>query len=563
MKAFDFLQMVMYFGSLALLTPLLGKYLIKVYMGGRHFLSGMLGPLERVIYRWSGIRPEQEMPWTAYLAALLWLHGLGFALLVAILRMQSWLPLNPQRFEAVPWALALNIGVSFVTNTDWQAYAGEIQLSYLSQMLGLTVQFFLSAAAGMAVLVALGRGLARWNATTVGNFWVDLTRTVIYILLPAAVVLCAILAAQGTVQTLRPYVAAETLEGGRQVIPLGPVASQTAIKVLGTNGGGFFNANSSHPFENPTPLTNFMQILAMMILPAACTSLFGRMIGSRRHGWILFWVMSVFFLASVMLAWWGQSMKNPVTGTAIWLEGKEWRFGVFGSIYYAMATTAAACGAVNALHDSLSPLAGMAGMINMLQGEVVFGGAGTGMYTMVLYAIMTVFLAGLMVGRTPEYIGKKIEGPEVVWALVGIFSTSMTSMVGAAVACITPAALAGLGSAGPHGLSELLYAYASCSGNNGSAFAGLDSSRPFYLGTLAAAMLVGRFGVIVPVLAVAGSLVRKRTMPPNPGVLPADTLTFGMVLAGVILIVGLLNFFPMLAMGPLAEHLLMLRGRTF
>lgn len=562
MRPLDWLQFAVYFGSLAALTPVVGGHMARVFAGERQILS-FLAPGERLLYRWSGIDPEEEMSWTRYLAALLIFNLLGMLAVFGLQLLQKHLPLNPQGFPAVPWLLACNTAVSFATNTNWQNYSGEAALSPLTQMLALTVQNFLSAASGLAVFAALARGVARRQADTVGNLWADVTRATVYILLPLSLLWALLLAGQGVIQTFALYAQAMTLEGRSQIIPLGPVASQAAIKHLGTNGGGFFGANSSHPFENPTPFSNYLGVLGQMLIAAASTYAFGRLLRDRGHGWSLFLAMSLVFVPAVLLAWQAETRFNPVTGSAAWMEGKEVRFGVFNSIYFACSTTATSCGAVNAMHDSFSPGAGMVALVNIMLGEVVFGGVGSGMYGMILFVILTVFLAGLMVGRTPEYQGKKIEAREMIWTIVGILISGLTILVGTAAASATPAALAGLGNQGPHGFSELLYAYSSCAGNNGSAFAGLNGNSGFYNLTLALAMLVGRYGVIIPALAVAGSLARKNVAPPNPGTFPTNNMTFVLTLLAVILIVGALTFFPALTLGPVAEQVLLLRGRNF
>ena len=503
------------------------------------------------------------MKWTAYASAVLVFNVAGIALLVAIQMFQGVLPLNAERMAGVPFALALNTAVSFVTNTNWQAYSGEVTMSYFTQMAGLAVQNFLSAATGLAVAVAFARGLTRRSGEAIGNFWSDLVRATIYVLLPLSIAFAGVMIWQGVPQTFDSYAKATTLSGAEQVIPLGPVASQIAIKQLGTNGGGFFGANAAHPFENPTPLTNFLQMLAIFAIPAGLTSFFGRMAGDKRQGWVLFSVMMGLFLAGFALSWWAECQPNPSLGIAVPMEGKEVRFGVMNSVLFSTVTTDASCGAVNAMHDSLSPLAGGVALLNMLLGEVVFGGVGAGLYGMLLFVLVTVFLAGLMVGRTPEYLGKKLESREIRWAVIGVLAPCVCILTGLAVACAVPAGSATLGNLGPHGFSELFYAFASAASNNGSAFAGLGANNDFFNYALAACMFLGRFAVIIPVLAVAGSLSGKKIAPPSPGTFPTHGSTFGILLVAVILIVGALTFFPALCLGPIAEHLLMLSGRTF
>ena len=562
MKTTEWLQVIAYFGALVALTPLLGMFMARVFEGKRHPLF-FLKPVEKVLYTLAGVDEKREMRWMDYLGALLVFNLLGFLAVLSLQLFQARLPLNPQNLPNVPFWLAFNTAVSFMTNTNWQAYSGEATLSYLAQMLGLTVQNFVSAATGMAVLLVLARGLSRRCADTLGNFWTDLVRTTVYVLLPLSFLFALVLVGQGVVQTFAPYVSVTTLEGQEQVVPLGPAASQIAIKQIGTNGGGFFGVNSAHPFENPTPLSNFVEMLAILLIPAAQIYTFGLMIGRRRHGWALFAVMLMLVLGGFAVAWWAETSINPVTGLSAWMEGKETRFGVMNSVLWGTVTSAASNGSVNSMHDSFSPIAGLVPLFNLLLGEVVFGGVGSGLYGMILFVILTVFLVGLMVGRTPEYLGKKIEATEVRLAIIGILIPSLVILCGTALALLPPSARASLANAGPHGLSEILYAYASAAGNNGSAFAGLNANTPFYNGTLALAMLLGRFGVIVPVLGIAGGMARKRVAPPNPGVFPTDTAGFVVILTGSILIVGMLTFFPVLMLGPVVEHFLMLAGRTF
>lgn len=562
MSKFDLIQFCVYFGSLLLLTPLLGIFMFQVFSGKRHLLA-FLAPVEKWIYTLSGIKPEVEMTWTRYLVALLSFNGLGVIAVLGLQLVQGHLPLNPQKFPHVPFWLAFNTAISFVTNTNWQNYAGEATLSYWTQMLSLTVQNFLSAATGMAVFLALVRGLLRHQGHTLGNFWADVTRMTLYVLLPLSILWAVLLGGQGVIQNLKPYAHATTLEQAEQVIPMGPVASQLAIKHLGTNGGGFMGQNAAHPFENPTPFSNYLLMLGQLLIGAASTFMFGRLIKDQRHGWSLFAAMSLLFLAAVLVAWHGETQLNPVTSSAAWMEGKEMRFGVFNSIYFAISTTVTSCGAVNAMHSSLSPLAVLMTLINMHLGEVVFGGVGSGMYGMLLFVILTVFIAGLLVGRTPEYLGKKIEAREMIWVIIGLLVSGVAVLLGTAVASVTPAALSSLGHAGPHGFSEILYAYSSAAANNGSALAGLTGNTIFFNITLAVTMLLGRFGVIIPALAVAGSLVKKKYSPPSPGTLPTNNPTFVFTLLAVIIIVGALTFFPSLTLGPIVEHFLMLHGRIF
>lgn len=459
--------------------------------------------------------------------------------------------------------LAFNTAISFMTNTNWQAYSGEAALSYFSQMFGLTFQNFVSAATGIGAFLALVRGLNRHSTTGLGNFWADLVRGTLYVLLPLCLILAVVLVSQGVVQNFDSYKTATTLEGTEQVLPMGPAASQVAIKQLGTNGGGFFGVNSTHPFENPTPLSNFLQLFAILIIPSALTYTFGLLVGDRRQGWAIFAAMFVLFIAGFGLSWWAEAQHNPVSGLTLNMEGKEQRFGVMNSVLWSTATTDASNGSVNAMHDSLSPIAGGVAMFNMMLGEIIFGGAGAGLYGMLMYVIVTVFIAGLMVGRTPEYLGKKIETHEIRLAIIVLIVPSAVILLGTAAACLYPTALASLANNGPHGFSEILYAFTSAAGNNGSAFAGLTVDTPFYNYALGVAMLVGRFICLIPAIAIGGALAAKKTAPFSSGTFPTNGTTFVILLLGVILIVGALTHLPALALGPISEHLLMLQQRTF
>lgn len=559
----EFFQAAVFVAAVVAVTPVLGLLMFRVFQGETTFLSPVLGGLERGIYRLSGIDPGREMKWTSYAAALLVFNLAGIVLLLAIQVFQAFLPWNSGHLPGVPFLPALNTAVSFVTNTNWQAYSGEATMSLFTQMAGLAVQNFLSAATGIAVAVAVTRGLVRKSSETIGNFWADLVRATLHVLLPLSFLLAVVFLWQGVPQTLESRVEVVTLSGTKQVIPLGPVASQVAIKQVGTNGGGFYGANAAHPFENPTPLTNFLQMLAIFAIPAGLTSFFGRMTGDRRQGWVLFGVMLALFLAGFMISWWAESRPNPALGLSVPMEGKEVRFGVMNSVLFSTATTDASCGAVNAMHDSLSPLAGGVALLNMLLGEVVFGGVGAGLYGILLFVVLTVFLAGLMVGRTPEYLGKKLESREIRWAVIGVLAPCVCILTGLAVACAVPAGSATLGNRGPHGFSEIFYAFASAAANNGSAFGGLGVNNDFYNVALVVCMLLGRFAVIISVMAVAGSLAGKKTAPPSPGTFPTHGMTFGVLLIAVIVIVGALTFFPALCLGPIAEHLLLSGGRTF
>ncbi|WP_027173411.1 potassium-transporting ATPase subunit KdpA [Methylobacterium sp. 10] len=551
---------------LALARPL-GGYMTRVFTGERTFLSPVLAPVERGLYRVAGINSAQEQHWLAYALSMLAFHVLGFLALYALLRVQAVLPFNPDGQSAVAPDLAFNTSTSFVTNTNWQSYGGETTMSYLTQMLGLTHQNFLSAATGIALAVALVRGFSRASAKTVGSFWVDLTRTTLYVLLPLCMVLTLFYVWQGIPQTLGGAVEATTLEGAKQTIAVGPVASQVAIKMLGTNGGGFFNVNAAHPFENPTALSNFVQILSIFAIGAAMTNVFGRMVGDERQGWAILSAMGVLFLAGTAVVYWAESAGSPVLNsfglTGGNMEGKEVRFGIVASALFAAVTTAASCGAVNAMHDSFTALGGMIPMINMQLGEIIVGGVGAGLYGILVFVIVTIFVAGLMVGRTPEYLGKKIEGREVKMAMLAILCLPLMMLGFTALATVVAAGLAGPANAGPHGFSEILYAFTSAAANNGSAFGGLTANTAFYNTTLGIGMLFGRFFVIVPALAIAGSLAAKKTVPASAGTFPTHGGLFVGLLVGVILIVGGLTFFPALALGPIVEHLAGGLGQTY
>ncbi len=559
----DFIQVILFFSLLIGLTPLLGNYMFKVFSDDKHMMKPVLGWLEKLTYRIIGVRPEEETNWKEYLFALLVFNFIGLICLFTIQLIQSYLPLNPAHSGNVTWHSAFNTAISFVTNTNWQGYAGETTLSYFVQMTGLTVQNFVSSATGIAVLLVVIRGISRKTTDKLGNFQTDLTRSVLYVLLPLSILFAIVLAGQGVVQNFKPYETAQTLEGAPQVIPMGPAASQIAIKQLGTNGGGFFNSNSSHPFENPTPISNFLQMLFILLIPAALTFTYGKMVGSVRQGWTVFSAMLILLAAGLSISLYAEYSSNPVFGDLSLMEGKETRFGIINSVLWSTSTTAASNGSVNALHDSLSPLAGMVTMINIMLGEVIFGGVGAGLYGMIIFIILTVFIAGLMVGRTPEYLGKKIEAFEVQMAIIAILAPSAVILLLSAWASVSSYGLSSIHNAGPHGLSEILYAFSSAAGNNGSAFAGLNSNTVFYNLALGLGMLTGRFGVIIPVLAIAGSLARKKTIPPSAGTFHTDNWLFIGMLIAVILIVGGLTFFPALALGPVTEHLLLNGGITF
>ena len=572
---FGVIQIVLYVAVLAALTKPIGAYMARVFSGERTLLDPLLLPIERLVYRACGVDPKREMRWTSYTLALLAFSLVCTLILYMMLRLQGYLPWNPQHAPNMSTDLAFNTAASFVTNTNWQAYAGETAASYLAQMAGLAWQNFISAAVGLAVAIALMRGMVRHSVQEIGNFWVDLTRSILWVLLPLSIIFTLLLVSQGVIQSLSPAVTATTIEGARQVIPQGPVASQEAIKMLGINGGGFFNANSAHPFENPTPLSNFLQMLAIFLIPAGLTYTFGRLAKNQRQGWALFAAIALLFLAGVAVIYGFEQAGNPVlaklgvnqTASALQpggnMEGKEVRFGIANSALFANITTDASCGAVNSMHDSFTPLAGGMAMLNIAFGEIVFGGVGSGFVGLVVYALLAVFIAGLMVGRTPEYLGKKIEGKEMKMAMLYVLVLALDILVFAAVAVVTPAGLAGRLNLGPHGLSEILYAYTSGTGNNGSAFAGLSANTPFYNITMGFAMLIGRFLPIVPLLAIAGSLAAKKTVPPTSGTFPTTGGLFIGLLVGVILIVGALTFFPAYSLGPIVEHYLMHAGRLW
>jgi len=561
MNSADVLYLILFLALLVAATPLLGRWLAAVLRGEPPAWLRWLRPVEGGIYRLGGVRAEEDMSWRAYAGALLVFNLLGGGVILALQLLQAHLPLNPQGFAAVPLGVAINTAVSFLTNTNWQAYSGEASLGYLTQMAGLGVQNFLSAATGLAVMAALARGFSRKSAAGLGNFWSDLVRSSLYVLLPLSLVLAVVLVAQGVVQSFAPYVTATTLAGTEQVIPLGPAASQVAIKQLGTNGGGFFGLNSAHPFENPTPVSNFLQTFAILLLPAACVYAYGLLVGARRHAGVIFGVMLTFFIGALALSLWSEYASPGASALA--LEGKEVRFGVTPSILWANATTAASNGSVNAMHSSLSPLSGGLALFNMLLGEIIFGGVGSGLYGMVMMIVLAVFLAGLMVGRTPEYLGKKIEAFEVRMAALAVLLPCAVVLLGCAVSFATAAGRAAVGNAGPHALTEILYAWGSMANNNGSAFGSLTATGDLYTWGGALAMLLGRFGVIVPVLALAGSLAAKKTVPPSKGTFPTDGPLFAVLLGGVILIVVALTYFPALTLGPVLEHLLLSAGRTF
>lgn len=560
----SFLEIGAFLVVLLLSAPVLGAYIGNV-CSDESTQAGWLPPLsslEKGILKCLGREAQREMDWIEYTQAVLVFGLIGIILLTVLLLLQGYLPLNPQRLPGVPFWLALNTAVSFVTNTNWQAYSGESTLSYLSQALGLTTQNFISAATGIAVMVALARGLKRTQARELGNFWKDLTRATIYVLLPLAIIWAVLLVSQGVIQNFSGYLTASTLEGHHQVIPMGPAASQIAIKQVGTNGGGFFGVNSAHPFENPNPLSNFLELFAILMVPAALPFAFGRLVGHYRHGVALFAAMLILFLGALGFALWAEFHGNPTLNGLSFMEGKEQRFGIGTSVLWGMATTVASNGSVNSMLSSFSPVAGGLAMFNIMLGEVVFGGVGSGVYGMVLYVILTVFIAGLMVGRTPEYLGKKIEAPEVRMAIVGAILPGVIILVFSALALLFPQGLSSIQSKGPHGLSEVLYAFSSAAGNNGSAFAGLNANTAFYNGLLALTMFLGRYGVIIPALYIAGHLGAKKQVPASLGTFATDGGLFSILLCAIVIIIGALTFFPALSLGPIMEHVLMIQGRV-
>ena len=568
-------QIALFGVIVVLLTRPIGGYMTRLFAGERTLLSPILRPLEIGLYRLAGVDERAEQHWWTYSVAMLAFNLVCFASLYALLRLQGLLPLNPQGMTAVTPDLALNTAISFITNTNWQNYGGETTLSYLIQMVGLTVHNFVSAATGIAMAVALVRGFSRRSSKTVGNFWVDLVRCTLYVLLPISLVCVLFFVWQGVPQNLSAYTEVTTLEGSKQIIAQGPVASQLAIKMLGTNGGGFFNANSAHPFENPTALSNLLQMVLIFLLGAGLTNLFGRMVGDERQGWALFGTMGVLFAAGITVCYWAEAMGNPafaklgidqapsITQAGGNMEGKEVRFGIANSALFTTVTTDASCGAVNTMHDSLTPLGGLVPLMNIMLGETIFGGVGSGLYGMLLYVIIAMFVAGLMVGRTPEYVGKKLEAKEVKMTMLALLCVPLVNIGLASIASSIPAGVAGIGNNGPHGFSEILYAYVSSAGNNGSAFAGLSGNTLWYNLTLALAMFVGRFALIVPMMAVAGLLAAKKRLPPSLGTFPTNGPLFVVLLIGTMLIVVGLTYFPAVSLGPVVEQLLMQTGALY
>ena len=564
----DLLVFIVFLTLLMILAWPLGQYMAKVYKGEKTVFDRVFYPVAKMAYRLGNVNVDQEMTWRQYAGGLVIFNILGMAAVFGIQVFQHMLPLNPESLPAVPFDLAFNTAASFMTNTNWQAYSGEGTMSYFTQMVALTVQNFLSAATGMAVAVALVRGLTRKTSQYIGNFWSDLVRSIVWILLPLSIVVALLFMQQGVIQNFSPYVTVDTLEGGRQTIAMGPVATQEAIKMIGTNGGGFFNANSSHPFENPTPLTNLIQVLSIFLIPTGMVFMFGNMAKDHRQGYAVLEGMLLLFVLSLSTVYLSEIYGNPLLdnlgiAAPTSMEGKEMRFGIGGSALFSAVTTAASCGAVNNMHDSLTPLGGLVTMLQILLGEVVIGGVGAGFYGMMMFIMLTVFVVGLMVGRTPEYLGKKIEAHEMKMAMISILIPAVSVLLGSALSVATTGGLTSILNPGPHGLSEILYAFASTGGNNGSAFAGLSANTLYYNLVLGAVMLIGRFGVIIPVLAIAGSLAGKNSSPPGPGTFPTTGPLFVLLLAGIVVMVGALTFLPALSLGPIVEQSLMLQGTTF
>jgi K+-transporting ATPase ATPase A chain len=599
MRTTDWLQLALFVAALALITKPMGLYLVQVLdAGGRTWFDPVLKPLERLSYRLMGVKPEREHNWKQYTFAMLMFSVVSCLFTYAILRLQQYLPLNPQKFGALSPDLAFNTAVSFTTNTNWQSYGGESTMSYFSQMVALVIHNFTSAAVGISLAAALVRGIARHTAQTIGNFWVDLVRVTYYLLLPICLVYAVFLVSQGAIENFKSYTTAKLLEPMKvqvaktdkdgkpvldkdgkpvmeeqtvteQSIAQGPVASQMAIKMLGTNGGGFYNANAAHPFENPTPLSNFIQMLSIFAIGSGLTYYLGRMTKNQAHGWSVWSAMMVLFLAGVLLCWWAEAKGNPIhqhLGVAAAdgnMEGKEVRFGIFHSALFATVTTDASCGAVNSMHDSYTALGGFVPLFNIQLGEIIIGGVGAGLYGMLVFVVLAVFIAGLMVGRTPEYLGKKIQSYEVKMAMLALLVLALSILGFAAWASVSKWGLAGLNNSGPHGLSEMIYAYSSANGNNGSAFAGLNANTPWYNTTIGLAMLIGRFLMIVPIMAMAGSLAQKKIVPLSAGTFPVSGATFVVLLIGTVLLVGALNFLPCLTLGPIVEHFQTLLGKLY
>lgn len=559
----ELFQFLIFLGVLTFLAHFIGNYFYKVVVSERNINAPMINKPEKFIYKIFRIDEYEQMSWKTYLWSVLVFSFISFVTVLLMQLFQQHLPLNPKKLSDVEFYLSLNTAISFTTNTDWQAYSGETTLSYFVQMIGIAVQNFVSAAVGISVLLALSRAVSIRNGNTIGNFWTDLTRTVLYLLLPTSIILSILLISQGVVQTFSSYVTATTVEGLNQVIPLGPAASQIAIKQLGTNGGGFFGVNSAFPFENSTPFSNFLQVLSILLLPAALVFTYGKILGNKKHAWVIFGVMMFVFISGVVISYWSEVSTSSSFHTSQSMEGKEARFGVFNSVLWSVATTAASNGSVNTMHSSLSPISGFVALINMQLGEIIFGGVGSGLYGMFLFILLTVFISGLMVGRTPEYFGKKIESYEIKWAIIGVLIPSVVILFCTALGVTTNQGLSSILNKGPHGFSEILYAFSSGAGNNGSAFGGLGTNTTFYNVMIGLAMLIGRFGVIIPVLAIAGNLVKKNIAPETAGTLRTDNTLFAFLLVSVIILIGALTFFPALSIGPIIEHFLLKSGITF
>lgn len=563
MNFIDTLQIFLFLGSILLLTPLLGNYMYLVYTNQYGWLQKVFQPIEKGTYKLMRINPETQMTTQEYILSVIWLSVVGVISLVALQLLQTFLPFAQTTVKTPSFDLAVNTAVSFITNTNWQAYSGEATYHNLVQMIGFGVQNFISAAIGISVLIALIRGITSKETSTIGNFWVDCTKSIIYVLLPLSILLSVALVSQGVLQNFDANQTITTLEGSQQTIPMGPAASQIAIKQLGTNGGGFFGVNSAHPFENPTPFSNFLQLISILLIPAALTYTYGKMMKNTKQGWVLFSTMFIVLVIGIGISLWSEYTTLPLQGISQNLEGKEVRFGITNSILWSVSTTAASNGSVNAMHSSLTPVSSLVAVTNILLGEVIFGGVGSGLYGMILFVIIAVFISGLMVGRTPEYLGKKIQIFEVKMAIFAIILPSVVILIGTAISAVIPAGLSSTLHKGPHGLSEILYTFASATGNNGSAFAGLNANTPYYNYALSFAMIIGRYGVIIPILYIAGSLAKKKITPESTGTLPTDTIFFSIFLLGTIVIIGALTFFPVLLLGPIAEHLSFLHNQIF
>lgn len=563
MNGYDFLQIIFVLFVLVLFTPILGAFFYKSLSGQSNLMTKIGAPFEKLLYKICCVDAKEEMGWKQYLFAILVFNFIGFFFVFFTLLFQGHLPLNPAHMPNLSWHLALNTAISFMTNTNWQSYAGEATMSHFSQMVALAGQNFFSAATGLTVLLVLIRAFKNNQSKKLGNFWVDLNRSIIYVLLPLSIIWAVVLSSEGVVQNFSAPMQVKTLEGREQMIAQGPVASQVAIKQLGTNGGGFFNTNSTHPYENPTPLSNFFQLLALLLIPAALTLTFGYMINKPKEGWILFSAMAIVLILGLSTALWSEFQSNSLTANHYAMEGKEVRFGVTNSILWSTFTTAASNGSVNAMHSSLTPIAGGIAMLNMLFGEIIFGGIGSGLYGMLLYVILTVFIAGLMVGRTPEYLGKKIEAFDIKMAIIGILAPSFVILFGTAFSLLTPSIMSSLMHKGPHGFSEIFYALTSAAGNNGSAFAGLNANTPILNCLLGFGMLMGRFAVLIPVMALAGNISGKKLMPESVGTFKTDNFLFVFLLVSVIVIVGALTFFPALSLGPIIEQVMFIQEKTF